>query len=53
MWHSNKYFRGTNSYRSPNSDHKIPIRTKLSEPIGGKKPVIMEQIQFFIFSTIS
>ncbi|XP_051157744.1 spermine oxidase-like [Leptopilina boulardi] len=41
MWHSNKHFRGTNSYRSPKTDPKTSDHTKLGEPIEKEKPVIL------------
>ncbi|XP_051157743.1 spermine oxidase-like [Leptopilina boulardi] len=40
-WDSNKHFKGIVSYRSVKSDPEVVNPTKLSEPVGEGKPVIL------------
>ncbi|XP_051157742.1 spermine oxidase-like [Leptopilina boulardi] len=41
MWSGNKHFKGTYSYRRVMSDPDVVNPTKLSEPVGEGKPVVL------------
>ncbi|XP_051157870.1 uncharacterized protein LOC127279516 [Leptopilina boulardi] len=41
MWSGNKHFKGTYSYRKVMSDPDVVNPTKLSEPVGEGKPVVL------------
>ncbi|XP_043470346.1 lysine-specific histone demethylase 1A-like [Leptopilina heterotoma] len=40
-WRTNKHVMGAYSYRSSKSDQDVVNPTKLAEPVGGEKPVIL------------